>query len=101
MAADLSTTITAISGLVLALATFVSVIVSHQSLKPIATAGRDAAQGAQAELATINGQTVANIVESNEGRRVQADIPRDQRTLAEQHYVDALPEQPPPPVVDG
>lgn len=44
----------------------------------------------RAEVHSINGQTTAQIVEANEGRRIESDIPAAERTPGEQGYVDRL-----------
>jgi hypothetical protein len=42
------------------------------------------------EVQAVNGTSVPQIIEANEGRRIAADIPRGERTTAEQGYVDRL-----------
>jgi hypothetical protein len=51
-----------------------------------------------AELVTSNGLTLGNLADAGEGRRIEADVPPEDRTVAEQHYVDHLgPDHPAAP----
>jgi hypothetical protein len=44
------------------------------------------------EVKTANGITLAALSDRQEGRRIAADVPMDDRTSSEQHYVDRLDE---------
>lgn len=48
------------------------------------------------EVKSINGSTPTELLEATEGRRIEADIEPDDRTHAEQAYVDRLPDKEPP-----
>lgn len=41
-------------------------------------------------ITMTNGQTIAEVTEANEGRRIEATIPAKDRTADERHYVDNL-----------
>lgn len=47
-----------------------------------------------AEVKTANGITIAALSDRAEGRRVQEDITKEDRTTSEQGYVDRLAEKP-------
>jgi hypothetical protein len=42
------------------------------------------------ETKTANGLSVGKLLDNAEGRRILADIARDDRTVSEQHYVDEI-----------
>lgn len=45
-----------------------------------------------AEVKTSNGLTVAALADRGEGRRIETEVPADERTPAEQKYVNGLNE---------
>lgn len=45
-----------------------------------------------AEVKTSNGLTVAALADRGEGRRIETDVPAEERTPQEQKYVDGLNE---------
>jgi hypothetical protein len=59
------------------------------------------------EVKTANGITMAVLSDRAEGRRIEADVAHDKRTISEQHYVDELHAptdadgNPPPVAQDG
>ena len=42
------------------------------------------------EVRTGNGQTMARLADLAEGRRISRDVPLEQRSPADQHYVDQV-----------
>jgi len=42
------------------------------------------------EVRTINGQSLGDLADADEGRRIEEDIPHADRTTSEQGYVDRL-----------
>jgi hypothetical protein len=54
------------------------------------TSTKDAAKAAAAGVLTSNGQTVGELLDANEGRRVESNIDHRDRTIKEQSYVDKL-----------
>ena len=43
-----------------------------------------------AQLRTLNGLSVGQLADRAEGHRVNRDVPREDRTVSDQHYSDAL-----------
>lgn len=61
----------------------------------VATARRDAAlarkvEAVHDEVVTANGRTLGALADAREGRRIEADVDRSERSHAEQGYVDRL-----------
>lgn len=48
------------------------------------------AKATHEEVKSINGQSGTELLEAAEGRRIEADVPAEDRTHAEQAYVDRL-----------
>jgi hypothetical protein len=44
----------------------------------------------RSDVRTSNGQTIGDLLESAEGRRVRLEVEPEERTEAEQHYVSRL-----------
>lgn len=82
LAADYVGLATVITALGIAIPSIVGAVASLRTHK-VATATKEA-------VTTGNGQTLADLAEADEGRRIQSDIPAGQRTPAEQSYVQNL-----------
>lgn len=52
-----------------------------------------ALQEVKHEVKTSNGITIAALADLSEGRRIQADVPVEDRTISEQHYVNKVEDQ--------
>ena len=51
------------------------------------------------EVRTVNGLTLGNLADRNEGQRILENVPPTQRTAAEQHYVEQLEPRPAAPTL--
>jgi hypothetical protein len=84
--ADIGSTLTGLGTLVLALTAFFTLLLTHRKVGQVIT-----------EVKTANGNTLAALADQAEGRRIQRDIPPEERTSHDQRYVEDLPDHPSPP----
>jgi hypothetical protein len=79
VALDIPSTITALTGLVAAVAAMWSVIHNGKTLKQV-----------DSRVETVNGRSIGILAELAEGRRIRRDIPSEQQTVREMAYVTLL-----------
>lgn len=75
LVSDVSSVITAITALVVAV---------------VAGKAKRTVDQVHTEVKTQNGLTIAALADRQEGRRIQTDVPHQDRTASEQHYVEGL-----------
>ena len=80
MIADAAADVTAISSLIVALATLLAVILANRKIGAV-----------HQEVRTSNGLSIGQLADSDEGRRVLETLPNPaDRTASEQAYVEGL-----------
>lgn len=79
---------TAFGTLITGLALLVNAVVNAGRLRNL----KSQVSSVHEEVKTANGITLAALADNAEGRRINADIPHDERTTAEQRYVDRVKE---------
>src|ERR1019366_370251 len=85
-AASTVTVLGAVSTLAVATATLIAAIAGLRRQKATHAKVEDVA----AELATLNGKTVGEMVSLTEGRRILTDVPLSERTASERYYVEQV-----------
>lgn len=98
---DVASALTALSLVIVALTGMYTAVTARRTLTGV--------KDVHAEVKTANGITAAVLLDRQEGRRIEADVPAGERTDSEQHYVDQLhgPTDhagnplPPPPIGDA
>lgn len=96
---DVAITIAAVASSVAAVATGVDSAMTRWGQRRAMRATRELHKTASATLqavATVNGLSVGELLDAQEGRRIIDTVPAAEQTAAERHYVEGLPprEQP-------
>lgn len=86
--AVLTALLAAAASLVTAFAVLLSVVVTIRGQRKLI----EKTDQVHAEVKTSNGITMAALADRTEGRRIQSEVPKDDRTASEQGYVDTLHE---------